>query len=505
MLIADRYEIISELGVGGMGTVYKARHVHLGKIVAVKVLNGEKHDANQIQRFAHEAKVVSQLEHPNIVAVQDYGVTAEGSPFLVMEFVQGRTLDKMLEEGGPLGVESAMPIFEQICVALEHIHAAGVVHRDLKPSNILIAEDADGKPIVKIADFGIAKEVTNEQKLTQTGTVLGSPLYSSPEQLTGEKVGNASDIYSLGCLMYEVLCGEPPFRGENTMQTFMKHLNSEPPRLATKGGAKGIDVPPWMENVILKALSKDQRDRQQSAAMLLQELNKGTAGWNGRMIRTTRRAWHRKLARNFGIAAMLIVCLYVPLMMTDENVARIKLSVLRSTNVDEEFLTQLIAEGNQSLQKNHDKAALMYYDRVIELTDRHPNSVQRAEAMAGRICISGLRLYPRDKQRSCEFAFKNLSALIDAYKKKPLPDQYKDFVGALAHRAYKCGRELEPNSVTNEQFEKLIAPLIAAGNSEHASDLNMMLAKRSAKAGDQLASQRYLKQSAALLSASTSH
>jgi len=266
---ANRYQIICLLGSGGVSTVYKAKHLFLDKHVAIKLLHAHQaSNVKSIQRFQQEARATSQLAHPNLMQVQDFGVTDAGQPYLVMDYLEGVSLSTLLDNEGRLPIERALPLFLQICDGLIHAHGVGIIHRDLKPSNVMLIEDKDGSDLAKIVDFGFAKRVTQDetQKLTQTGEVFGSPVYMSPEQCRGEKVDELTDIYAMGCLMYEVLSGNPPFLGESIYQTFSMHVCNPPPPFGSHLG-----IPAWLEKIVTQALGKERKERQQSAL----ELRKG--------------------------------------------------------------------------------------------------------------------------------------------------------------------------------------------------------------------------------------
>lgn len=224
-IFADRYEIIARLGGGGMSTVYKARHTHMDKIVAIKVLQTNVgNTAESIKRFQLEAKATSKLEHPNVISIFDFGVNEDGRPYMVMEYLEGVSLSDLLDKKGRLPVNGLKEIFVPVCEGLTHAHQNGIVHRDLKPGNIMLAKTQNGGVNVKIVDFGLAKLVNSEQKLTQTGETFGSPLYMSPEQCLGKQLDQRADIYSLGCVLFECLTGQPPFVGASVIDTFNKHL-----------------------------------------------------------------------------------------------------------------------------------------------------------------------------------------------------------------------------------------------------------------------------------------
>jgi serine/threonine protein kinase len=277
-LIADRYVILGTLGSGAMGTVYKARHKHLNREVALKVLKRDAAaDDLSRKRFENEAKAASALHHVNLIAVNDFGFAAglgEGGidcPFLVMDYVEGQSLAQLVKQcNNVLPDEQFLNIMAQICAGLAHAHEKGLVHRDLKPSNILITHDDDGHETVKIVDFGLAKSIHGDQDLTSTGQIFGTPLYMSPEQCQGRKLDPRSDVYSLGCLMYRLLSGNLPFNGDTPVATIIMHVKDAPPTipeqiLNTK--FKRAVVP-----IIMKALEKEPDNRQQNVNELRIEL-----------------------------------------------------------------------------------------------------------------------------------------------------------------------------------------------------------------------------------------
>ncbi len=228
-VIARHYEVISCLGEGGTSLVYKARHQFMERVAAIKVLSPDRiPDARTIQRFQQEARSVSRLKHPNIVDVHEFGVDENKQPYLIMDYLEGSSLLATIERDGPIKPSRAAVLFLQIADALQHAHEKGVIHRDLKPTNALLVKDENGHEQVKLVDFGIAKlsEPEDKQKaLTQTGEIFGSPFYMSPEQCKGLKLDHRSDIYSFGCLMYEMIIGEPAAKSGSVVETLMLHIN----------------------------------------------------------------------------------------------------------------------------------------------------------------------------------------------------------------------------------------------------------------------------------------
>ncbi len=265
----DRYAVLGVLGSGGMGTVLKARHVQLNKLVAIKVLNMDLiQDRTSLSRFEKEARAGGQLSHPNLVAVFDFGYTVDGEPYFVMEYVDGFSLSELLKRSGKCTSSDFIFVFGQALKALNYIHRNNVIHRDIKSSNIML-QFIEGDRYVKLLDFGIAKVLADTgvtmQHLTATGEAIGSPLYMSPEQCRGSHVDNRTDIYSLGCVMHECFAGYPPFRGANAMQTIHMHLHDSPAPLA---GLCRSEQEIQIASLIHKCILKRPDDRYQSAAEL---------------------------------------------------------------------------------------------------------------------------------------------------------------------------------------------------------------------------------------------
>ncbi|MCU6795267.1 Stk1 family PASTA domain-containing Ser/Thr kinase [Paenibacillus sp. WQ 127069] len=261
--LGGRYEILDRVGGGGMAIVYKALDILLHRHVAVKILRLQYvHDEEFIERFRREAQAAASLSHSNIVSIYDVGQEEE-IHYIVMEYIEGTTLNDLIKDKAPLQVEEAIRIASQICEALEHAHHNQIIHRDIKPHNILIGKNGR----VKVTDFGIARAVTSST-ITQTGSVMGSVHYFSPEHAKGTFTGEQSDLYSLGIVMYQMLTGKLPFIGESPISVALKHLqeNVEDPRLVNPL------IPQSVENVILRAVRKDPSDRYSSASQMLEDL-----------------------------------------------------------------------------------------------------------------------------------------------------------------------------------------------------------------------------------------
>ncbi|HQR34084.1 MAG TPA: bifunctional serine/threonine-protein kinase/formylglycine-generating enzyme family protein [Blastocatellia bacterium] len=269
-VLDGRYRLDSLIGVGGMGDVYRATHIHIDTEFAVKLLKPEfVADQTAIKRFRLEAKAAGRIQHPNAVRVTDFGVTPENIVYLVMELVQGPSLRELIRNEKQLETLRAVNIVRQVCGAVDAAHRSGVIHRDLKPDNIII-ETHGNTERVKVLDFGIAKlrEAKSDTFLTQAGTIIGTPQYMSPEQCQGQSLDPRSDIYSIGIVLYEMLTGTVPFDGESTLQVVYNQLHLIP--RSVKELSPQISEP--LANVIMRALEKEPAERQSSAIQLSEEL-----------------------------------------------------------------------------------------------------------------------------------------------------------------------------------------------------------------------------------------
>ena len=261
--LSGRYELIERVGGGGMALVYKAKDTLLNRFVAVKVLREQYvHDEEFIRRFRREAQSAASLSHPNVVNVYDVGEDGD-LHFIVMEYIEGSNLNDIIKERAPLQATEAVHIATQICDALSHAHSSGIIHRDIKPHNILIGKNGR----VKVTDFGIARAITSST-ITQTGSVIGSVHYFSPEHAKGVSAGEQSDLYSLGIVLYQMLTGKLPFLGESPVSVALKHLQDpvEEPRSVNPM------IPQSVENIILKAMRKRPEERYATAAEMLNDL-----------------------------------------------------------------------------------------------------------------------------------------------------------------------------------------------------------------------------------------
>jgi eukaryotic-like serine/threonine-protein kinase len=274
-LLGDRYELEGVIGRGGMAEVYRARDLRLDRVVAIKTLRPDlARDQTFQARFRREAQSAASLNHPSIVAVYDTGEdmsTGTPVPYIVMEYVDGRTVRDLLIEGHRLLPERALEIVSGVLRALEYSHQAGIVHRDIKPGNVMVTRNGD----IKVMDFGIARAMSDAQAtMTQTAQVIGTAQYLSPEQARGERVDARSDLYSTGCLMYELLTGRPPFTGDSPVAIAYQHVRENP----IPPSRLDPDIPPWADAIVLKAMAKAAGDRYQSAAEMQADIQRAQSG-----------------------------------------------------------------------------------------------------------------------------------------------------------------------------------------------------------------------------------
>jgi len=266
-IVENHYKVLSIIASGGFGSVYKVRDILLKKTFALKTLHPVVASETTMLRLRKEAQAASMLDHPNLVRAINFGMIDHCQPFLVMEFVEGPTLAQHLKQHARIPWQSALQIFIPVCFAMAYAHDQGVIHRDIKPSNIILAGDVSASNFIpKVVDFGIAKlqfgDESEALSLTKTGEIFGTPLYMSPEQCAGTGVDSRSDIYALGCVLFEALTGAPPFKGNTQLETMMQHTTGKAPSL--KEASLGLEFPEALEKLVTRMLAKDSRDRYQS-------------------------------------------------------------------------------------------------------------------------------------------------------------------------------------------------------------------------------------------------
>lgn len=257
-----KYQIIEKIGVGGFGSVYKGRDPFIKRFVAIKTCQSDEDELKK--RFFREAEFAGNLHHKNITTIYDFGVTEEGVPYIVQEFLTGEDLDKKIKRKDAIPMSRKVEILMAVCEGLGYAHAAGIVHRDIKPANVRILEDGT----VKIMDFGIAKSMVSQSTLTQTGITLGTAAYLAPEQIRGDAIDPRTDIFSLGVLAYELLAYQKPFTGDHISTVLYKILNEQPQRLTELDPT----IPPALERLVQRTLEKPRQNRQGSCGEILQDL-----------------------------------------------------------------------------------------------------------------------------------------------------------------------------------------------------------------------------------------
>ena len=327
-IFAEKYHILSVLGEGGMSVVYLARHEAMNKLVAIKTLHTYLASKSTVLlRFKQEAQSVSRLSHPGIVAVHDYGITEDSTPYLVMDYVEGESLGALLESVGYLQEDDAIHLFVQTAAAIAHAHSKGIVHRDLKPNNIMIESDGTdlSTAVVKIVDFGVAKlvEQADASKLTQTGEAIGTPLYMSPEQCMNQQMDTRSDIYSFGCVLYEALMGAPPLVADGLFATMMKHMHDVPDGF--KKVRPDVQHSQALERIVFKTMAKDPAKRYQSMLELKSDLESVQAhrGWLASLMQKFELTSMRKSSktkRSIAVVAVLL-CAALPISALGFNAA----------------------------------------------------------------------------------------------------------------------------------------------------------------------------------------
>jgi serine/threonine-protein kinase len=271
-----QYTLVERIGEGGMGVVYKARHVMLRRPTAIKLLPPSLSEETLLQRFEREVQLTSQLSHPNTIAIYDYGRTSDGVLYYVMEYVDGISLDHLVHTYGPLEASRTAALLRQVCGSLAEAHDVGLIHRDIKPANIMLCIRGGLYDFVKVLDFGLVKELGDGRSVaTRPDVIMGTPLYLAPEAiLSPQEIGPRSDLYALGCVAYFLLSGAPVFDSDNVVELARHHLETEPLPLSQR---TEIPVPEKLEALILSCLAKDPNDRPSSAGALLGQLDMSSA------------------------------------------------------------------------------------------------------------------------------------------------------------------------------------------------------------------------------------
>src|SRR6266849_1413190 len=271
-LIDGKYQILDRLGIGGMGEIFKVRHIHLNELRVIKIMRPNvAADDQGMQRFLQEARTSTMIKHKNLAMLYDFAQLDDGSYYMVWEFIDGTNIQKWIGQNGAMPSRLAIEISIQALNGLDHLHSMGLIHRDISPENIMLSQDHHGKLLVKVIDFGIAKQLAEGeggQGLTQTGMFLGKLKYASPEQAgflkEGEHLDPRSDLYSFGIVMYEMLAGRAPFQATNPHGYILKHVTEKPIPIASMNAE--VKVPPQLESLIMKSLEKNRDERFPTAA-----------------------------------------------------------------------------------------------------------------------------------------------------------------------------------------------------------------------------------------------
>lgn len=437
--INERYETLSVLGSGGMGTVYRVRDKTLDKVFALKVLRPELADDREaVVRFKQEISAAQNLSHPHLVSVYDCGLSTEGSPYFVMDYVEGKSLADIIKNEKNLGLQRCLDLLLQVSDALAHAHEHNIVHRDLKPSNILISLTDEGTEFVKVVDFGIAKILPPPGKdtvsLTKTAEIFGSPAYMSPEQCKGERIDKRSDIYSFGCVMFECLIGQPPFARENPVKTILAHIYDQPPSVRSK--LIGYSAPDSVAAVVNHCLNKEPDDRYESVQELIRDLNLLRDGQPPIALKRVSKEKRRRQLKFLGFK-------YSPQILTIISIAILILAIL-----DLPWLLALAALQAPTGLSNHSRENLAM-QLVAKANDYNK---PYALIMAAEADLeSGLLDKAREKAESALALFKT---------RKDLPDTLVVYRLLIAQRLregnFEAGRKLA-SDVTQLQFANLNA------------------------------------------------
>lgn len=277
-VLDGRFEMLGFLSRGGMGAVYRARQILIDREVAIKTLPSELiSSADALKRFVREAKLLSRLSHPNVVTIHDFGHTEEGIPYLAMELLEGQTLKDFLDQQPVPALSKTLDILCQLCSGLAEAHRLEIIHRDLKPSNIMLIDKPGQETLVKILDFGVAKLLGDENRMTRSDHMVGTPLYMSPEQLSGSRIDHRTDLYAVGLITYQMLSGRTAVSGHNTLEVIAKQLREQTPQFTLQGMGRALND--GLNRIVQRCVAKHKRERYQTATELREQLE--ALRWRG--------------------------------------------------------------------------------------------------------------------------------------------------------------------------------------------------------------------------------
>lgn len=438
-IISGRFSVVALIGEGATGAVYAVDQIFLKKRFALKTLNSTFDNTNSQLRFQKESQAASKLDHENIVKAVDFGVTDDDRFFMVMEFVDGQTLSQYIKKNAPVAPDEALKLLMPICFALAHAHEQGVIHRDLKPGNIVLTTQPRASGFVpKIVDFGIAKIVDEAEalQLTKTGEVFGTPLYMSPEQCTGDKVDHRTDIYSLGCVFYELLTGTTPFVGQTALEIMMHHrVTSVSPMVEA---SLGVKVPRDLEKIVQKMLAKEPNDRFQSANAVAEAL---VAFQQGAPVKTSHAAAepHPAKRRWLTPAAITVVVLSIAAVIC---LGMAKRPALSSLHVQQDTKAESATKVDKQSQDTADSIAstINVYENTTE------TGKQQDGKAAPLICT-----HNPDGSRTFHFGMKPADPNY-TYQSEILCQSYSENNTPTARTSYKAAGEVKIPAHSDVEF-----------------------------------------------------
>ncbi len=398
-IIDGRYRVVDALGEGGMGVVFRARHTDMDRHVAIKLLKSALlPDPDKVSRFMHEARTISRLKHQNIVNVYSVGLTDNGQPYIAMEYIEGKRLSDLISEQGVLTPAEALPLFVQVCEGLAHAHKHEIVHRDIKPSNIMVVSE-NGVPTAKVVDFGIAKSVApNVQALTQTGLMMGSAFYMSPGQCLGRAADVRSDVYSLGCTLYEALTGDAPLQGDTIFETLSKQVSEDaPPLRVANPQLEGNDE---LQAVISCMMQKDAADRYQSMESLKRDLERILEGKPAANIPTAA-APKTEIAKR---KPTLNLKFAIPLLTVGALIAVaafVALNHPKTQLMPQDDMVTIIGRANELEHNDHGPEAISLYNKALEQAVAK-NDVRTIAEMQHRIGWNWHKIWTSRGQKKSE-------------------------------------------------------------------------------------------------------